>query len=245
MGRPRVLDIAAILGLAWRSARGADSQPQLADKPLQGVRNVYHTPFTQDRREHRSRRRRCIPGRRARHRAGRHQGRRPAAIDRPAVAGGPQAETRLRSVGRGGQRQGRDQGRRQDLQGRDRLHRLCLEHAARRAVGRADDHRGQGQLPVRAVRLRRHQGVERRLREIRHPDDRADGVVGGGVRPELQVPVRDAHAQRHGVRADRQARDREEPEHQARRHPRAQRSVPAGRRPGVREGGQGRRSSKW
>ena len=110
-----------------------------------------------------------------------------------------------------------------------------------RAVQSAErhDHRGQGQLPVRAVRLRRHQGGERRLREIRHPDDRADGVVGGGLRPELQVPVRHAHTQRHRVRADRQARDREEQEHQARRHPGAQRPVPAGGRAGVREGRQG------
>src|SRR5262249_52472877 len=39
---------------------------------------------------------------------------------------------------------------------------------------------------------------------------------------ELQVPVRYAHAQRDRVRADRQARDREEPQHQARCDPGAQ-----------------------
>ena len=39
-------------------------------------------------------------------------------------------------------RQRRDQGRRQDLQDRDRLHRLCLEHAACGTGRRAHDHGG-------------------------------------------------------------------------------------------------------
>ena len=111
----------------------------------------------------------------------------PLPLTGPLVAGGPEAETRLRSLGRSGQRQRRHQGRRQDLQGRDRLHRLCLEHAARGAVRRADDHRGQGAIPVRAVRLRRNQGGERHFREVRHADARADGVVGGDLRPGLQI----------------------------------------------------------
>ena len=50
------------------------------------------------------------------------------------------------------------------------------------------------QLPVRAIRLGRDQGGQRSLGEIRHPDDRADGVLGRSLRPELQVPVRHAHA---------------------------------------------------
>ena len=40
-----------------------------------------------------------------------------------------------------------------------------------------------------------------RVGEVRHPDDRADRLVGAGLRPGLQVPVRHAYAERHGVRA--------------------------------------------
>ena len=66
-----------------------------------------------------------------------------------------------------------------------------------RAVQSAErhDHRGQGQVPVRAVRLRRDQGGERDLGEIRHPDARADGVVRGNLRPGLQVHLRHVHAE--------------------------------------------------
>ena len=77
------------------------------------------------------------------------------------------------------------------------------------------------------------------LREVQHPDACAVGIVAGNLRPGLQVHLLDADRQRDRVGADRQARDRKEQGHQARRRPGAQRPVPAGRRPGVREGGEG------
>jgi hypothetical protein len=51
--------------------------------------------------------------------------------------------------------QGRDQGWWQDLYRRDRLHRLRVQHAARGAIGGTHDHRRQGQFSVRTLRVRR------------------------------------------------------------------------------------------
>ena len=164
--------------------------------------------------------------------------RRAAAVDRPAVAGRRQAEAGLRPVGGDRQCQGRHHRRRQDLQGRDRLCRLCLQHAARGAGGRAADHRRQGQLPVLAVRLGRRQGRQQRVGEVRHPDHRGHRLVGAGLRPGLQVSVRNIHAQRHPDRAARGYRGQARRQREAGRHSRPQRPVPAGDRRGDAEVGE-------
>ncbi len=66
-----------------------------------------------------------------------------------------------------------------------------------------------------------------RLREVRRADDRRDRVVGAGLRPGLQVPVRHVHAQRHAHRTARRHRAQAGRRRAARRHPRAQRPLPA------------------
>jgi len=79
----------------------------------------------------------------------------PTAVNRTIGAGGDQTATGIRPLGRTGQQIRRNFGRGQEVQGRDRLCRLSIQYAARGAVIRANDHPGQCQLPVRAVRLRR------------------------------------------------------------------------------------------
>ena len=140
----------------------------------------------------------------------------------------------------GGDRQcqGRHHGRRQDLQGRDRLCRLCIQYAARRAGGRAADQRRQGQLPVLAVRVGGRQGRQQRVGEVRHTHHRGHRVVGAGLRPGLQVSVRNVHAQRHADRTARGHRGQARCQREARRHSRAQRPVPAGDRRGDAEVGE-------
>ena len=166
---------------------------------------------------------------------------RATAVDRPAGARRDQAAAGLRPLGRAGQQGGRHLRRRQEVQGRDRLRRLSVQHAARGADHRADDHPGQRQLPVRRVRFRRREGCEHGLGEIQGADDRRRGVIVAGLRPGLQIPVRYLHAERHADNAadadhQDQGAGREEG-----RDSGAQRSVPAGDRAGDGEVGQGQR----
>ncbi len=113
-------------------------------------------------------------------------------------------------MGRHRQRQGRrHQGRRQDLQGRDRLCGLCLQHAARGAVGRTADHPGQGQLPVLAVRLGRRQGRQQRLREIQGIPTIAATASSDQVYDQgYKYPVRHLYAEPDADRAAGQHRHR-------------------------------------
>ena len=94
----------------------------------------------------------------------------PLPLTGPLAPEGDQAAAGLRPLGRAGQQGRRHLGRRQEVQGRDRLRRLSVQHAARGADHRADDHPGQRQLPVRRVRFGRRQGREHGLREIQGAD---------------------------------------------------------------------------
>ncbi len=74
----------------------------------------------------------------------------PLPLTGPLAPEGDQAAAGLRPLGRAGQQGRRHFGRRQEIQGRDRLRGLSVQHAALGADHRADDHPGQHQLPVRA-----------------------------------------------------------------------------------------------
>ena len=163
--------------------------------------------------------------------------RRAASAHRRPVAGRREAQDGLRALARRAREARRHQRRRREAQGQAGLFRLSVADAARRAIGRKADQQRQGQLPVLAVRLGRDQGRELGGREIRRPDDGLNRVVEGGLRSELQEPVRPLHAQRHAQRADRGPGQSQVPRRHARRHPRPQRPLSVGARRRVQEVG--------
>ena len=167
----------------------------------------------------------------------------PLPLTGPLSPEGHQAAARLQSLGRSRQRQGRHQGRRQDLQGRDRLRRLRVEHA--RARCRSAERlitEDKVQFPVlrrsaRArprPRARSRRSTRSRCSRRRHPRRRSSTR-------NIKYLFGDAYRQRDRARS-RIAKlvDRQEQGDQAGRDPRPQRSVPARDRAGDGEGGQGR-----
>ena len=83
--------------------------------------------------------------------------------------------------------------------------RLPERQQARAAARRKAHHRRQGACRDGAVWLGPHQDRRRRRRALRHPGRRVRRLVGVGVRPGLQEPVRHAGAQLRARRRDADA----------------------------------------
>ena len=160
--------------------------------------------------------------------------------DRTAVAGGHQAEARLRSLGRDCQCQGRHQGRRQDLQ----VEIVYVDYASN---------------TPRAVQSAERLITEDKVNFLFAPFGSGATKAASAISEKYGIPmIAPTASSARGVRSGLQVlcsapsrRTRpcpipiakivtaQEQGHQARRHPGAQRSVSAGDRAGVREVGEG------